>query len=139
MKEQMLDGLENPLLTHNKFYFVRQQLKKFMQQGRPGYSPIETIEVMTVRFVKSLSIFIGLETVLVASTLLTGGGGLPSAVNLSQFEESSSSTSPATISVLAIPIKQRLYSHLLELEDKTRWDDLLSGDTSQSQTKKEDS
>lgn len=48
------------------------------------------------------------------------------------LEEGVKSAHSATLNALSIPIKQRLYKHLLKLEDKYRWDSLLVSNSPQS-------
>lgn len=62
--------LENPLVRENKFFFVRSQLKKYQNQASKQYSAPESLEMNAVEFAKTLSTFISLETVLVASSSL---------------------------------------------------------------------
>ena len=121
-RERAIDSLENPLVTHNKFYFVRKQLGKFLQQGHPNYSSRELIKSKAIEFVKCLSTFVSLPIVAAASAL----NPVTSFSSIS-YEESYVS-SETTLGALSIPIKQRFYEYLLKLEEKKRWDDLLLTD-----------
>lgn len=118
----MIDSLENPLLTHNKFFFVRKQLGRFLQQGHPDYSSRDIIKGKAIEFVKCLSTSVSLAMVAAASAMNTS-----TSFSSISYEESYVS-SETTLSALSIPIKQRFYEYLLKLEEKKRWDDLLLTD-----------
>lgn len=71
-------------------------------------------------FMKTLSTFICLETVLVASNM-----GKQLNFSSNHLEEHYGNRPVATSNAHSIPIKQRLYQYLIKLEENARYDLLL--------------
>ncbi len=118
-----MEQIENSLVAANKFFFVRKELLPYLKCGASSLTSKDMLERKGFEFIKKLSTFISLETVLVASDF-SQGKRLNFSSNLNESETKHFAS--GTESALSIPIKQRLYSYLLELEDQTRYKALFS-------------